>query len=103
MGGARREMSGIIYLFSEFWSCCADVDSLAQNRPWPHRWHVPSDECWGKGRARGAINKIVWGGGEYHGGGGKKVKISSHHVLGDTRYFTQAAPRAKIGRCSRTG
>lgn len=62
MGGARREMSGIIYLFSEFWSCCADVDSLAQNRPWPHRWHVPSDECWGKGRARGAINKIVWGG-----------------------------------------
>jgi hypothetical protein len=26
-----------------------------------------------------------------------------HHVLGDARYFTQAAPRVKIGRCSRTG
>ena len=58
---------------------------------------------WGRAQ-RGAINKIGWGGGgEYHGGGRKKGKISFHHVLGDARYCTQAAPRAKIGPCSLTG
>ena len=67
--------------------------------------HGPSDECWGKGRARGGglLTRLDGGRGEHHGGCGKKGKISLHHVLGDARYFTQAAPRVKIGRCSRTG
>ena len=67
--------------------------------------HGPSDECWGKGRARGGglLTRLDGGRGEHHGGCGKKGKISLHHVLGDARYFTQAAPRVKIRRCSRTG
>jgi hypothetical protein len=48
---------------------------------------------------RGAINKIGWGGGEYHGGGGKKGKILPHLVLGDARYFLLKLPGRNNSDC----